>query len=182
MKRILTACTALLVAAAVMAAQEAPKKYGVKSGMAKATTEMMGQKIEAISYFDDYGAKETSVTSANGMEVKTVTRDGKSYMVMGDQVQEVPAQESINYLDLTPEIIEKYKIVDQGTETILGRPCTKYSLEVSQMGQTAKLTVSVWNGYAMKAVTSTMGMTVAVTVTEFSECDVDPALFAVPGE
>ena len=61
-----------------------------------------------------------------------------------------------------------------------GKECVKYTLELSQMGQTAKLTVSVWNGIPMKTVTSAGGMDVTATVTELTEEEVDASAFEVP--
>ena len=182
MKRLFTALFAFTVMAVGLIAQEAPKKYGIKSGTVKAVTEVMGQKAEGISYFDNYGALEAGKSQANGMEVLTITRDGKTYMVVPSvkQVREIPAQESVNYLNLTDDVIEKYKIKEIGKDVVAGKDCIKYSMEVSQMGQTAKLTVSVWNGYAMKTVSSAMGMVITAVVTEFKEGEVDPSLFEIP--
>ena len=182
MKRFISLVTLLLLSASVMMAQDAPKRYGVKSATVKAVTEVMGQKVEGVSYFDDYGALEAGKSQANGMEILTVSRDGKSYMIVpsAKQVREIPVQESVNYLNLTDEVIEKYKIKEIGKDVVAGKDCIKYSMEVSQMGQTAKLTVSVWNGYAMKTVSSTMGMVLMVVVTEFNEGEVDPSLFVIP--
>ena len=96
----------------------------------------MGQKIESKGYFDDYGNLQSSKANTFGMEISTILRDGKTYMVnhSAKQVQEVPAQESINYLDLTDEIIAQYKIQEVGKETVAGKDCVKYTMEVSQMG------------------------------------------------
>lgn len=182
MKRVLSLFAALMMAMAVMMAQDAPKRYGIKSGEVKTVTEMMGQRIESPSWFDNYGALMASKANANGMEVSTIMRDGKTYMVnfAAKQVQEMPTQESINYLKLDEATIAKYKIKEIGTDTVAGKECVKYSLEVTQMGQTAKLTVSVWNGFPMKSVTSTMGIELVSTITEIKECEVDPSKFEIP--
>lgn len=182
MKRFITLFAALMIAVTVTFAQDAPKRYGIKSGEIKTVTEMMGQRIESPSWFDNYGALAASKASANGMEVSTIMRDGKTYMVnhAAKQVQEMPTQESINYLNLDEASIAKYKIKEIGTDTVAGKECVKYSLEVTQMGQTAKLTVSVWNGFPMKSVTSTMGIELVSTITEIKECEVDPSKFEIP--
>ena len=118
----------------------------------------------------------------NGMEITTLFRDGKTYAIIPSmkRMQEMPTQESINYLNLTDEVVEKNKIKEVGKETILGKECTTYSLEVSQMGQTAKMTVSVWEGYPMKAITDAMGSVITVKVLEFTEGPVDSSLFDLP--
>ena len=92
----------------------------------------------------------------------------------------MPVQESVNYLDLTDEVVAKYKIKEVGNETVVGKECVKYTMEVSQMGQTAHITVSVWQGIPMKTVTSVSGTDVAATITEIVEEPVDASLFTVP--
>ncbi len=182
MKRFIVCCLSLLAATTLMLGQNAPKKFGIKSGSFTMVSEVMGQKVESKNYFDDYGNLQASVTSAFGMELSTISRDGKTYMVntAAKQVQEMPAQESINYLDLTDEVIAKYQIKEVGSDTVTGKECIKYTMEVSQMGQKAHITVSVWNGIPMKTITSANGMDASVTVTEFTECEVDTTLFDVP--
>ena len=117
MKKALT--LALMLALTIGAMAQETKKYDIKSGIVKATTTVMGQATEAVQYFDNYGAIETSKTKVNipgagEMEVATITKDGKTYIVnyTNKQVQEVPAQESINYLALSDELIAKCKIID----------------------------------------------------------------------
>ena len=186
MKRTLTFIAVLLVAVTALA-QEAPKRFGIKSGEYKAQTDMMGQIIEATTYFDDYGAKQYSRTKMNmmGMELDmgTLQRDGKTYVINYDEktVQESPVQqESVNYLDLNEKIVAKYKVKEIGKEVIDGKECTVYSLEINQMGQTAKSKASVWNGIPMKTVTETMGMSLTAKVIEIKEGPVDASLFEIP--
>ena len=182
MKYLTTLRSMLLMASTWMMAQDASKKFGIKSGTITTVSEVMGQKIESKGYFEDYGNLQSSKANTFGMEITTILRDGKTYMVnhSAKQVQEMPVQESINYLDLTDEVIAKYKIKEAGTDTVSGKECVKYTLEVSQMGQTAKLTVSVWNGIPMKTISSAGGMNVTATVTEVTEEEVDASLFEVP--
>lgn len=182
MKRLVLLLSVLLVASTILMAQDASKKYGIKSGTITTVSEVMGQKIESKGYFDDYGNLQSSKASTFGMEISTILRDGKTYMVnhSAKQVQELPVQESVNYLDLTDEIIAKYKIQEVGKETVAGKDCVKYTMEVSQMGQTIKLTVSVWNGIPMKTVTNANGTEMTATVTEVTEEEVDASLFEVP--
>lgn len=182
MKRFIVCCLSLLAATTLMLGQNASKKFEIKSGRFTLVSEVMGQKVESKNYFDDYGNLQASVTSAFGMELTTISRDGKTYMVnaAAKQVQEMPVQESVNYLDLTDEVVAKYKIKEVGNETVVGKECVKYTMEVSQMGQTAYITVSVWQGIPMKTVTSVSGTDVAATITEIVEEPVDAALFTVP--
>ena len=152
MKKIFTICAVLLAAVTAMA-QDGTKTFGIKSGSYKTEMDMMGQTITNTTYFDDYGAKMCTSISMMGMEMMQISKDGKSYLVnKGEKtVQEMPAQESINYLNLTDEMIKKFKVKETGKETVSGKDCTIYTAEISQMGQTAKATVSVWNGFPMKS-------------------------------
>ena len=181
MKKIFTICAVLLVAATAFA-QDGAKRYGIKSGSYKTEMDMMGQTITNTTYFDDFGAKEVTEMSMMGMEMAQISKDGKMYLVnKGEKsVQEMPAQQSINYLNLTDEVIAKNKIKETGKETVSGKECTNYTLEMSQMGQTAKATVSVWNGFAMKTTIDLGGFAMTTKVTEINEGPVDAAKFEVP--
>ena len=181
MKKIFAICAVLLVAVTAMA-QDGAKRYGIKSGTLKTEMDMMGQTITNTTYFDDYGAKEATSISMMGMEMTQIAKDGKMYMVnKGEKtVQEMPAQQSINYLNLTDEVIAKNKIKEVGKETVSGKECTIYTAEISQMGQTAKATVSVWNGFAMKSVIDMGGFSISQKIVEVNEGPVDAALFEVP--
>ena len=181
MKRIFSLCAVLLVAVTAMA-QEGPHRYGIKSGSYKTEMDMMGQVITNTTYFDDYGAKEVTSMSMMGMEMTQLMKDGTMYLInKGEKsVQEMPGRESINYLNLTDEVIAKNKIKEIGKETVAGKECTIYTAEISQMGQTAKATVSVWNGIAMKSSIDMGGFAMEQKVVEVTEGPVDASLFEVP--
>ena len=182
MKKFFSFCAVLLVAVAAMA-QNGTKYYGIKSGTIKIEMDMMGQTIPSTIYFDDYGAKQATSISMMGMEMTQINKDGKMYLVnKGEKsVQEMPQQqEQINYLNLTDEIKAKYKIKEVGKETVAGKECTTYTVEVSQMGQTVKTTVSVWNGIAMKTTADAGGFSMSQKVTEVKEAPVDAAIFEIP--
>ena len=178
MKKIFAFCAVLLVAATAFG----QNRYGIKSGSYKTEMDMMGQVITNTTYFDDYGAKEVTSMNMMGMEMTTLMKDGKTYMInKGEKsVQEMPAQQSINYLNLTDEVIAKNKIKETGKETVSGKECTVYTAEISQMGQTAKATVSVWNGFAMKSVIDAGGFAISQKIVEVTEGPVDAARFEVP--
>jgi hypothetical protein len=184
MKRFFTFFTVLLVAVTAMA--QGTRTYGIKSGEYKTEMDMMGQKVVATVWFDDYGAKQLTKTKTSMMgmvlDMGSLNLDGKTYMInyADKQVQEMPTQESINYMDLNEEVIAKYKIVMDGVEEIAGKECLVMTAEINQMGQTAKVKASVWEGIPMKTVTSSMGMTITTTVTELKEGPVDASLFVLP--
>ena len=175
---------ALLVAGTALA--QTGQTYGIKSGTITTETDMMGTKIKATTTFDEYGALSYSRTKTEMMgmtiDMATLTKDGKTYMInYGDKtVQEMPAQESINYMDLNEKTIAKYKVKELGQEVVGGKECTQYSVEINQMGQTAKAKTSVWKGIPMKTVTETMGMSVTALVVDLQEGPVDASLFEVP--
>ena len=187
MKKI-TSIAILLSLAVAAVAQEAPHKYEIKSGIVTTVTEVMGQKSEVVSYFDDYGAMEAAkskvtVPGQGELEIASITKDGKMYMVnyTAKQVQEMPLPESINYLAITDEQKAQYKIEEAGTEMLGDKECKKYTEEISQMGQTANVTVWVWKGYALKTVTSISGMQIVAEVTEFEEdAFILPQTFEIP--
>ena len=181
MKRIFTLSAVLLVAVTAMA-QDGAKVFGLKSGSFKTEMDMMGQTITQTTYFDDYGAKQSTSMNMMGMEITQIAKDGKNYMINKAEksVQEMPAQQSVNYLNLTDEVIAKNKIKEVGKETVSGKECTQYTLEISQMGQTAKATVSVWNGFPMKTNIDAGGFNIVTKVVEINEGPVDAALFEIP--
>ena len=178
MKRILSICAVLLVAVTAMG----QNRYGIKSGSYKTEMDMMGQTITNTTYFDDYGAKEVTSMSMMGMEMTQLMKDGTMYLInKGEKsVQEMPGRESINYLDLTDEVIAKNKIKELGKETVSGKECTVYTYEMSQMGQTVKVTASIWNGISMKTSIDMGGFAMVTKVVEVTEGPVDAALFEVP--
>ena len=181
MKKYMTVCAALLVA--VVALGQAPeKRYGVKSATVKVVTNMMDQKVESVSYFDDFGAKELTVMEMMGMKMNQISRDGKMFIVneAEKQVQEMPARDNINYLNLTREVIKKYNVKEVGKEKVAGKDCIKYTAEIEQMGQKAQVSVSVWNGYAMKSNIDMGGFGISTEVVEFKEGPVDAKLFEIP--
>lgn len=188
MKRILTLFAVLLVAVTAFAQESVPqtKRYGIKSGEYKTEMNMMGQKIVATTWFDDFGSLQLTKTRTNMMGVSldmgTLTLNGKNYMInYGDkQVQEMPQQESLNYMDLNEETVSKYKIQTEGAEVVLEKSCTVLTAEISQMGQTAKIRASVWEGIPMKLVTTTSGISITTQVTELREGPVDASLFVLP--
>lgn len=181
MKKFLSIVCVLAIAISAFA--QDGKKFEIKSGIAKMVTEVMGQKIESTVYFDNYGALEASKMNANGMEICTINKEGKTYMVnyTAKNVQTVPQQADINFLNLTEDVMKQYKIGMVGFEKVGERDCQKYTYETSVMGQTVKSTAWVWKGLTIKNVTEAGGVTVTITAAEIQEnAEIDPAVFEVP--
>ena len=151
-RKIITLFLLLATAAGVATAQDG-HRYGIKSGIVTMKSEMG----ETTVYFDNYGALEAQKMKMNFMGMNTemtiIRKDGKTYMVntAEKQVIEMPAMGAdVNFLALTDAVKAANKIKEAGKETILGRECTKYTMESSQMGMTMKQTVWVWKGIALK--------------------------------
>ena len=73
----------------------------------------------------------------------------------------------------------KMYLVNKGEKSVQEMP-QQYTLEMNQMGQTAKATVSVWNGIAMKTNIDAGGFAITTKVVEVKEGPVDAALFEIP--
>ena len=188
MKTKILFAISLLFAVTVLNAQEA--KYGIKSAIIKKDVVAMGQKVECTWYMDDYGKKEsTELTMKTGgvagveKHIRTIADGSSAINIDMETAMKMKLPEKpINYLQLTPEIVEKYKIKETGEEDIAGKPCKKYGLEITQMGQTVQMSVWVWKGLVLKSETSSNGMVVMVetakTIDETSAVATDK--FTIP--
>lgn len=182
MKKIIFAA-ALLILSSVSSFAQSTARYGVKAGTMKQVVNMFGQKTTTTTYFDEYGALTCSEVSSPLGDIATIIRDGMAYMVnLSDKsVQKNAAPKSVNYLDLNDEIVSKYKIQEVGKDKVCGKECVKYSEQIEQMGQTAKVTVSVWQGIPLKTVTEISGVKVTVeTISLDLETVVESYHFEVP--
>lgn len=180
----------LLASASVLSAQEA--KYELKSAVIDKQTTAMGQTFATTWYMDDYGRKESSEVTVKVGGIANIEKhartivDGSTAITidldMKTAVKMTIPQKPVNYLHLTPEVREMYKIKETGDEEIAGKPCRKYELEITMMGQTAHVAVWVWKGIVLKSETSANG-TVALTeiATQIQEnVPVPPEKLTVP--
>lgn len=198
MKRLII-ITALAVSCMIAGAQEA--RYGVKSGKITTSMEMMGQAVIQEVYFDDYGAKQASISNFNGRKMRNINVDGRMIMVndeektavempMGGRMGGGPMgggprgggrDEQIDWENLTEKVIRKNRIKENGEEEIAGKTCKVYTYTVMMMGQARKQTVWIYKGITMKTSMKTdfgeMGQTV-VALEE--DIEIDPAMFTVP--
>lgn len=180
MKKILL--TFVLVLAGFAAFGQADHFFAHKSGKFTLKMDAMGQTMETQTIFDDYGAKQWSSTSVMGQKVTTLFTDGKSYMLT-PQFQEVPAQDMVNYMDLTPEIIEQYDIKMVGIENIDGYDCMVYTLKINQQGMEGKGKTWIWDGFSIRAEVNIMGMTIVTRLTKLeTDIPVDQSLFILPNK
>ena len=184
MKRLLI-IAALCAFCIGAAAQE--KRYEIKSGIVTMEMSMMGQNIVQKMYFDDYGAKYSSISEFGGQKMRSIDVDGKNVMIddAAKTATKMPAMgietNKINFLNLTEQVIKKNKIKELGQEEIAGKPCTKYSYKVLMMGQAVTVNVWVYKGIALKVSTKTDFGEIGMTATSIEEnVQVDPALFTIP--
>jgi hypothetical protein len=181
----------LLLATITLSAEDA-KRYEVKTAIIKKEIVAMGMKLAVTTYFDDYGKKEAvEITVKDGI---TVGVDKHTRTLMTDSTvlnidldlkvaTKIPLpQKPVNYLALTPEIMEQFKMQEAGESEIAGKPCKKYTLEITQMGQKITITTHVWKGISLKTETVANGTTVATeTATEIQEdASVSSEKFVLP--
>ena len=172
----------VLLLASVAGVASAQNRYGIKSGILTQKSEMG----ETTIYFDNYGALEAQKMKmdfmGNSMEMTILRKDGKTYMinVSEKQVQEMGGND-INFLNLTDAVKSANKIKEAGKETILGKECTKYTMETEQMGMTMSQTVWVWQGITLKSLTDGGQFQFGNEVVKFEENATIPAsTFDIP--
>jgi len=166
--------------------QEAPKpvvsqRYGIKSGVIFYDAPM-GTKQEL--YFDDYGAKEVSITSVDLGIAKTksidIRKDGFSYTYEEGKTEGTKkawyAAASTDYSKADPKTIERYKVKDLGTETLAGKECKKFSAEFGG----APIISWTWNNILIKSVTKMGGADFVIEATKIQDGSVDSKMFELP--
>jgi hypothetical protein len=167
----------------------ADARYELKSAIIKYEGTSQGIQITATGYIDDYGKKESTLsvtgTALVKTEIKVIQFGDTIYQInMGMKMGQKTAlpEKPVNYLQLTSAVREKYKVQELGEETIAGKSCKKYSLEVTQMGQTVKTEVCVWKGLVLKSVLKMGDVEIATqTATEVQEnAEIDPKVFELP--
>lgn len=182
----------LLIIAALLSfcigagAQE--KIYEVKSGKVTMEMEMMGQTMVQDIYFDDYGAKQVTVSNFQGQKMRVLVIDGSNVMVNDADKTAVRmpamgpgAENRINWLNLDEKTIKKNKIKEAGEEVVAGKTCKKYEYKVMMMGQPISATAWVYKGITLKTSTKTDFGDMGQTATKIEEdIKVDPAMFTIP--
>lgn len=176
---------AVLAAAFCVGAQAQEKLYEVKSGIVTMEMDMMGQTMTQEIYFDDFGAKQATVSNFGGNKMRMLVIDGSNVMVSDDQktATKMPmmgAQERVNFCNLTEKEIKKYKVKELGKETVAGKECTKYSVTLMMMGQPQKQTVWVYKGITLKTTTNSDfgGNQTATKIQE--NVEIPASMFTVP--
>jgi hypothetical protein len=178
-------------------ATQAPpgSKFGVKAGMTEMTMEMMGMKTTVVSFWDDFGKK--SLTEVKGemmgskMNETTIEKDGYAIKYDGEKktgtkVKKDSAFQDVSFHNMTPAQLQERGMTEAGTETILGKECKVYTVDVDRMSGADSTTqpmkvkgkVWVWNGIPMKM---EMGDLMKMETTKLEVMDAVPAAkFEVP--
>ena len=184
MKRLVI--LAVLAAAFCVGAQAQEKLYTVKSGIVTMEMDMMGQKIVQEIYFDDYGAKQATVSNFGGMKSRNIVVDGETIMVNDEEgtAMKMPMmgqRETVNFSNLDEKAIKKYKVKELGTETVAGKECTKYEVTLFMMGQPQKQTVWVYKGITLRSVSKSDFGDMNQTATKIEEnVEIPASMFTLP--
>lgn len=184
MKRIVI--LAVLAAAFCVGANAQEKFYSVKSGVVTMEMNMMGQDIVQEVYFDDYGAKQATVSEFGGNKMRQVVVDGDNLMVndatkTAIKMPMMSQREVVNYSNLDEATVKKFKVKELGKETIAGKECTKYSVTVFMMGQPQKQTVWVYKGITLKSSSSSDFGEMVQTATKIQEdVEIPASMFTLP--
>jgi hypothetical protein len=184
MKRLVI--LAVLATAFCMGAQAQEKLYTVKSGIVTMEMDMMGQKIVQEVYFDDYGAKQATLSDFGGMKSRNIVVDGETVMVNDDEktAMKMPMmgqRETVNFSNLDEKAIKKYKVKELGTETVAGKECKKYEVTLFMMGQPQKQTVWVYKGITLKSSSKSDFGDMTQTATKIQEdVEIPASMFTLP--
>ena len=177
MKTTITLIAAMLLLAAVgctQAGQKVPSsvqsesaqdkvpegaRYGVKSAIIKKTSPFimfMGAVREITVYIDDYGAKEAVEVNMDAEQMPQHTlaireAGGKTIVIDLDEktASRIQENEPRDYRHLTPEEIKRFKITEVGTETVAGKPCKVFRMDLSEEGYDLIATRYVWEGIVL---------------------------------
>ena len=184
MKRLVI--LAVLAAAFCVGTQAQEKLYTVKSGIVTMEMDMMGQKIVQEVYFDDYGAKQATLSDFGGMKSRNIVVDGETVMVNDDEktAMKMPMmgqRETVNFSNLDEKAIKKYKVKELGTETVAGKECKKYEVTLFMMGQPQKQTVWVYKGITLKSSSKSDFGDMTQTATKIQEdVEIPASMFTLP--
>jgi hypothetical protein len=164
-------------------------KYGIKSGIVEYSTQVMGMDAKQFLYFEDYGRMEAQDVQMDimGTAIHTVTinRDGYIYNIdmvkkTGTKVMATPINSvSIDFENLSEQMIKDMNITKEGTEEFLGKNCEKLGIDYTKMG--LKGTYLVYKGVALLVDTEMGAMKMKLVADRFTENASIPAeKFEIP--
>jgi hypothetical protein len=185
--KLFFAAAAIVAVSATAQAQEA--RYEFEKAVITTKAEMMGQPMVTTYYIDDYGKKEASeftmdmsAMGGNKMQMRSVRQgDGTVTFDVNNVKEGHKSEGTVNFLNLTPEVIKKHKIKEKGEEVIDGRPCKIYTVNTEQMGMSVSSTVWVWKGFTVKTVVDGGMFTIETKLDTFDENGKIPdGIFTIP--
>lgn len=144
------------------------------------TMDMGPMKIVSEGWFIDYGARSRTEMVVMGEKVVTIKINDKMYMI-SPQFREVPSSQTVNFNNLTPDVIEQYDIKKLDKETVDGYECDVYTFQKTENGITADAKVWIWHGLPIRTEVGAGDFTVVQTISNLEVgVPVDPALFELP--
>ena len=185
--KLFLAAAAIVAVSATAQAQEA--RYEFEKAVITTKAEMMGQPMITTYYIDDYGKNEASeftmdmsAMGGNKMQMRSVRQgDGTVTFDVNNVKEGHKSEGTVNFLNLTPEVIKKHKIKEKGEEVIDGRPCKIYTVNTEQMGMSVSSTVWVWKGFTVKTVVDGGMFTIETKLDTFDENGKIPdGIFTIP--
>ena len=169
-----------------MGVQAQEKLYEVKSGIVTMEMDMMGQAMVQEIYFDDYGAKQATLSNFGGRKMRMLVVDGSNVMVNDEEktatrMPMMGQRETVNFTNLDEKAIKKYKVKELGTEVVADKECKKYQITVFMMGQPQKQTVWVYKGITLKTSSSSDFGEMVQKATKLQEnVEIPASMFTVP--
>ena len=169
-----------------MGVQAQEKLYEVKSGIVTMEMDMMGQAMVQEIYFDDYGAKQATLSNFGGRKMRMLVVDGSNVMVNDEEktatrMPMMGQRETVNFTNLDEKAIKKYKVKELGTEVVADKECKKYQITVFMMGQPQKQTVWVYKGITLKTSSSSDFGEMTQKATKLQEnVEIPASMFTVP--
>jgi hypothetical protein len=167
------------------------QNYTIKSGIVEYTTKMMNMDVSQTLYFDDYGAKKSTVMAMDIMgktvTTITITKDGYVYSFNPDKktgtktAVKSKQDTNIDFKNLSKEMEQKMNLKNLGKENFIGKNCDKYSIDYTDMQM--KGTFLVWEGIALKTDVKVSSTTMLVIAKKIQENAVIAAnQFEVPAD
>ncbi|MCQ2973774.1 MAG: hypothetical protein MJ211_03060 [Bacteroidales bacterium] len=175
----------LLVLTSKSFAQEAVIE--LKSAILTTKIEVFGTKVVTKTYYDDYGKKQAAIATTTMGNVNQVTKgilNGKetiSFDLNTKKGVKVPTPETINYINITDEIKEKYQLEEVGEEEYQDRKCKVYSCITEQNGQKVNAKVWIWKGLSLKSEINAGIVNIVTETTEIIEnAEIPNGIFDIP--
>ncbi len=186
--KMIIAAAAMVFAAAATQAQEA--RYEFEKAVITTKTEMMGNPMITTYYISDYGKQEASefqmdmsAMGGNVMNMRTVVKPDGSVSFDINSKEGRKTDGSVNYLNLTPEVVKKHKIKEKGEEIVNGYPCKIYEVNTEQMGMSVSSTVWVWKGFPVKTVVDGGMFQIETVMDTFNENgEIPEGIFDIPAD